>query len=576
LSYKQKSIQISVKAKTITLVLAIYILLSAIFLLIRYSDIQGFVSDQQSSELQKVKQIYKLTKQRVKEFYTTRGYANIDSYGVKDAFKNNDIQSLRSLSSPRWNIIEKENSNLTSFCFYDKDGELLTYFGESAEKKLSYLETSKVPYDGFWYSQGSFNYHVVVEAKDEKSNIIGYIAFVINTKYFLSEIKKSMDIYAYISYQKNDEQNIVSMLINDDTIESIIRNNEINNFSEISTQSGIFLPHIIKGSGIDAKNDFHIIFLQDMSHFKEILYVSIVQSLTILIVLFFITTIIINYGFDLILKELKESDSKLRISQNTLENLNKNLQKKVEQEIHKRLKKEREANEKERLLIHQSKLASMGEMIGNIAHQWRQPLTQLSSILINLELYFERNKLTKEKFKVKSKEANDQISFMSKTIDDFRNFYTSNKQVQEYSISSAINDVRKLMDSSLTNYSINFKVEIINDFSTQGYPNEISQALLNIISNAKDIILQRHIKDGFILVRAFTKDNKKNLTVLDNAGGVEVTPIEKIFEPYFSTKSAKNGTGIGLYMTKIIIEKNNNATIDVENTTHGVLFTITF
>ncbi len=564
------------KAKTITLVLTLYLILSVIFFVIRYLDIKDFAKSSQNSELQRVKLVYKETLLRVKKFYITRGYANINSFGIKDGFANKDASSLHELSKPRWNIINKENIYLKSFSFYDEKGNLLTYFGKKPEKKLQYFEASKKPYAGFWYDKNSFNYHAVAEARDKKSNIIGYLVFTIDPKYFLSEIRKLMNIYTYIIYEKTDNKKILFMLKKEDSIADIIKNQKITNHKEIKTKDGIFLPYIINSEGINKQNNFKIVFLQDVMHWKITIQKAILQSLIALLILALVTTIIINYGFDIILKELDESNEKLKLSQSELEKLNKNLQIEVEEQIKLKLKKEREANEKERILAHQSKLASMGEMIGNIAHQWRQPLTELSSILINLQLYFEKDKLTKEKFQTKAKEANEQIVFMSKTIDDFRNFFATRKKKEKYKISDIINRVHNLMDGSLKNNNIELDIEIKDDFEIFGFPNEIAQAFLNIVSNAKDVALERKIEDAKIEIKSFKQERKNIITVNDNAGGIKVFPIDKIFEPYFSTKHAKSGTGIGLYMTKIIIEKNNNGKIEIKNWEQGAVFTIIF
>ncbi len=558
------------------MVLVIYFILSAIFFFIRYTDIRDFALESQNSEFKRVKLVYNETLRRVRKFYITRGYANINSFGIKKAFEKKDIISLHKLSKPRWEVITKENPYLKSFCFYDKNGNLLTYFGQIPQKKLPYTKNLKKSYDGFWFGSNSFDYHAVAEARDNKLNIIGYIVFVINPKYFLSEIRKLMNIYAHIVCKKNDGRKMVFMLKNDKSIASIIKHHKIKNSLKIKTKNGIFLPYIIDGIGIGAKNNFKIIFLQDILHWKKIIQKAILQSLIILAILMLITVMIINYGFDIILKELNESNKKLIKSQNELEELNKNLQIEIEKEINLRLKKEREVNERERILAHQSKLASMGEMIGNIAHQWRQPLTQLSSILINMELHFERNKLTKEKFHTKVEEANEQITFMSKTIDDFRNFFSSGKTKENINISTIIYKVSHLMSASLKNNNIDLKIEIIDDFKIYCYANEIPQALLNIISNAKDILLERNIKNATIFLKAFEKGGTNIITIEDNAGGINITPIDKIFEPYFSTKRAKSGSGIGLYMTKIIIEKNNNGKIEIQNSQNGAIFTIIF
>lgn len=576
MKYDSKLKFLPVKTKTIILVLAIYIILSAIFFSIRYLDIKDFAVTSQNAQLQRVKQVYKETLRRAKKFYTTRGYANINSYGIKEAFLKNDKSSLHKLSLPRWNVINKENPYLKSFSFYDKNGKLLTYFGKKPGTKLLFSKTFDKASDGFWFNSNGFNYHTISEARDKKSNIIGFVVFTIEPNYFLSEIRKLINIFAYISFEKPNHKKLVYMLKNDTKMANIIKNGKIKNSEALKIDDGVFLPYIIKGKGINLQHNFKIIFLQDISHWNKIIKKAILQSLIIMVILVLVTIMVINYGFDKILKELDESNEKLIESQNELEELNKNLQIKIEQEIHLRLKKEREANEKERILAHQSKLASMGEMIGNIAHQWRQPLTELSSILINMELYFERDKLTKEKFSTKIKEANSQITFMSKTIDDFRNFFSSGKKKQYTDVSTIINKVTHLMSASLHNNNIALKIEIVDDFRIYCYPNEMPQALLNIISNAKDVLKERNIKNAAITLRAFKKDRANIITIEDNGGGINITPIDKIFEPYFSTKQAKSGTGIGLYMTKTIIEKNNNGKIEISNSSNGAIFTIIF
>ena len=242
--------------------------------------------------------------------------------------------------------------------------------------------------------------------------------------------------------------------------------------------------------------------------------------------------------------------------------------------IYKKDLKLQEKNDK--LLIHQNKLASMGEMIGNIAHQWRQPLTQLASILINIELHFDKDKLTKDKLVDKINEANDQISFMSNTIDDFRNFFSSGKSKKEYEVHNIIELLNHLLSALLDKNNIKLEIDIKDNFVLNGYPNEVTQALVNIINNAKDVFKERKIKDPIIKISTFIDNKKKIITIEDNAGGINILPIEKIFEPYFSTKHASVGTGIGLYMTKVIIEKNNNGKIDIRNSQNGAVFTITF
>lgn len=230
----------------------------------------------------------------------------------------------------------------------------------------------------------------------------------------------------------------------------------------------------------------------------------------------------------------------------------------------------------EKLLLHKNKFASMGEMLGNIAHQWRQPLTQLSSILINLELTYDKNKLTKEKFKQKVIEANTQISYMSNTIDDFRDFLLTKKEKDNFYIKDIINILEKFLSITLEKYRIKIIVNIEDNFELYCHRNELIQALINLINNSKDAYLERDIKDRIIKIKTYNTKGKKIIEIHDNAGGIDEKLHEKIFEPNFTTKNQSIGTGIGLYMTKMIIEKNSKGTIKVTNKNKGVLFTIIF
>jgi len=575
LNFKSLSHSVSVKTKTIILVLIVIIILSVIFFFIRYLDIKSFAKNNQLMELKRVTVVYNQTLKRVKKFYITRGYANINSYGIREAFEKNDIKSLHDLSLPRWKIITKENPYLLSFSFYDRNGKLLTYFGEKAQPRLPYIDRIEKPYDGFWYRNGEFSYHTVSEARDEHSNIVGFVVFTINPKYFLAQIRRIMDINAYI-YFDNSKFKILFSLAKDKKIEHYIKNSNLLNLKETRNDGKDYLPYIIHGKGIDRSSDFKIIFLKDISHWKDIIRKAILQSIIVMVLLILVMVIVINYGFDIILRQLDELNQKLVKSQSELKELNRDLQLRVQKEIGLKLKKQKEAHEKERILIHQSKLASMGEMIGNIAHQWRQPLTELSSILIYMEIFFERGKLTKERLESNIEDANIQINFMSKTIDDFRNFFSSGKQKEYLKISTPFAKVEKLISASLKNNGIKFTLEIRDDFDIFVYPNEMTQALLNLISNAKDVLVQRETEDACICISSYRDNNGCVIEVKDNAGGVKTDPIEKIFEPYFSTKHATSGTGIGLYMTKIIIEKNNAGKIVVNNDANGAIFKIIF
>uniref|UniRef100_UPI00404898A8 cache domain-containing protein n=1 Tax=Aliarcobacter sp. TaxID=2321116 RepID=UPI00404898A8 len=234
------------------------------------------------------------------------------------------------------------------------------------------------------------------------------------------------------------------------------------------------------------------------------------------------------------------------------------------------LKEDKEKQEK--ILIQKSKMASMGEMIGNIAHQWRQPLSQLSGLFIDIESAYDYKELNKKYLQNRVEEANDLLEYMSKTIDDFRNFFNPNSIKESFIIKQAVENTIKIIKSTLDFYHIELIVEVEDNYKLEGYKNEYSQVIMNIISNAKDILIERNIKNPQIKIY-MEKHEKLCLCIEDNAGGIDEKIIDKIFDPYFTTKY-EYGTGIGLYMTKLIIEDKMNGSIYVKNTQNGAKFFI--
>jgi len=223
-------------------------------------------------------------------------------------------------------------------------------------------------------------------------------------------------------------------------------------------------------------------------------------------------------------------------------------------------------------LTYQSKLASMGEMIGNIAHQWRQPLTHLSFILMNLKTAYKHEKLTTKYLEQKTNLANAQIKYLSNTIDDFRDFFKNTDQKESFNLSDSIKEVINLLKESFKYHDIEIKYDLDDTITVKGYRGEFLQVVLNIFNNAKDEFLKRETNKPLINVKTYTSKESAKIEISDNAGGIKSELLEKVFEPYFSTKD--KGLGIGLYMSKIIIEKSEGR-LEVTNTKHGALFIIT-
>ena len=263
----------------------------------------------------------------------------------------------------------------------------------------------------------------------------------------------------------------------------------------------------------------------------------------------------------------KQYQNEVEEKREALEELNNSLEKRVAKEI-------KIHTQKEKMLIQSSKMAEMGDMLSMIAHQWRQPLNQLSYIFMNIESAYEYKELTKEYLEQKVKEGTTQLEFMSTTIDDFRNYFKPDKAKEELLVSDLVRSSVELMKHTLELEQITVELKTFGDDTTLVYKNEFIQVLLNLIKNAKDVLISKEIKDPKIVISSYCEVGSCVVEVCDNGGGISFDIIDKIFDPYFSTKSEKNGTGLGLYMSKMIIEEHHAGRLSATNSKSGVCFKI--
>ena len=227
-----------------------------------------------------------------------------------------------------------------------------------------------------------------------------------------------------------------------------------------------------------------------------------------------------------------------------------------------------EIKNKENLLIQQSKMASLGEMIGNIAHQWRQPLSLISTAASGMKIQKEFNQLDDKIFNSTLNSIINTTMFLSQTIDDFQNYLKEDKEKKEFDINSSINKILTIIKGSFINHSINTILDLEKDLFINSYENELNQALLNILNNAKDALMDSSKENRFIHIKSYRTNKEIIIEIIDNAGGVKEEIINKIFEPYFTTKHKSQGTGLGLYMTHKIITSSMNGDIKITNTKH--------
>ena len=258
----------------------------------------------------------------------------------------------------------------------------------------------------------------------------------------------------------------------------------------------------------------------------------------------------------------------LEESKAQLARINKTLEEKVNTEL-------RRSREKDHLLIQQSRHAVLGEMIGNIAHQWRQPLNEVAILINDLEDAFTFGVLNKAYFEKTMKTVYRRLKFMSNTIDDFSKMYTDDFKKETFSPKSQIEKLIQFATGSSQKNKIQIRFMFDEDFEVLGYPNMLSHVLFNMLNNSRDIFVERKIEKPEIWIKLEKRETDYCITLLDNGKGIDGEIIDKIFDPYFTTKNTKKGSGLGLYMAKSMIEKQMDGQIEIQNQREGAEFKIT-
>jgi PAS domain S-box-containing protein len=272
-------------------------------------------------------------------------------------------------------------------------------------------------------------------------------------------------------------------------------------------------------------------------------------------------------------KEIEELNRNIAMRADEIEEANRQLEK-LNNSLEEMLREEvAKSRQKDFLMIQQSRQAAMGEMIGNIAHQWRQPLNAIGLYIQDLQDSFEHGELTEEYLNSSVGQAMDIVSHMSQTINDFRNFFKPDKEVLNFSVKDVIQRVLNFVSHSFKDSGVRLDVEMRDDIFINGLPNEYSQVILNILNNAREALVERKVAAPMVKIQLSWAGDKSIVTISDNAGGIPVEIMDRIFDPYFTTKGA-GGTGIGLYISKTIIEQNMNGILTVRNCGEGAEFRI--
>jgi len=268
---------------------------------------------------------------------------------------------------------------------------------------------------------------------------------------------------------------------------------------------------------------------------------------------------------ELELKQLnKDLEKKVQKQTSQLRELNKTLELRVQEEVGKN-------EEKQKIMFWQSRLASLGQMLANVAHQWRQPLTQLNLNIYNMKQSSQKDE--KDEVIHFYNESKNVIQNMSSTIDDFTNFFKPDKQKKYFDVTQSIKESLGILEQVIVKEQITITLDCDN-ITLLGIPNELSQVIINIIQNSKDAFNDNKIIEKKILIKSKMIKQFASIEIQDNAGGVKNEILDKVFEPYFTTKHSSSGTGLGLFMSKMICEQDFNGTINLINHDDGILTTI--
>lgn len=232
------------------------------------------------------------------------------------------------------------------------------------------------------------------------------------------------------------------------------------------------------------------------------------------------------------------------------------------------------AREKDRLMLQQSRFAAMGEMIGNIAHQWRQPLNMLGLLIQQMQMEQEKGTMTDQLMEQRVQKGMELILTLSRTIDNFRSFFRPQLQPALFRPAQVVDRTVAFFRPGCENNNISITVEGSSEQVLNGHANEFSQAVLNILDNARDALLDNGRRESWIRVRIGEEGSRSVVTISDNAGGIDESILHKVFDPYFTTKEEGKGTGVGLYLAKSIISRNMKGELTVRNLPEGAEFTI--
>jgi len=416
---------------------------------------------------------------------------------------------------------------------------------------------------------------MVIKLRAAKSHLLfedNSKASILQIKEYLNEAKWYAN--AMLNGGKNDEGTFIP--IEDKSIRSkinlilqyldvfeqtIIEYSKIANIIEKEKSKRQYhkLYNLILDNADEVEEQLHLVINKDLQQFKNLETILLTSSVIFLIIILYII-----YTND---KKQVFYTNTIKKQKDDLELINSSLEDTIEREVNKNI-------QQSKVLFQQARHAQMGEMISMIAHQWRQPLQAISASAINLNLQREIGELDDKEIHDTSKFIQKSTHHMSQTINEFMNFFKTNSENELFNITDVISEIQDMIDEQLKSHGIRLEIILDGCSDINGNKNELIHVLLNLLTNARDALNNTSQELKKITIHAHESDGIHYINVIDNGGGVDVNVIDKIFNPYFTTKEQGKGTGIGLHMVKEIIEKDFNGGVSVKNIDDGVEFTL--
>jgi len=511
------------------------------------------------------------------EFIKTgkQGYKNVDSLFKTLMLSDENYMQLRYIDKNGQEIIRLDRKEIGSKPIVIKEGNL-----QNKSARYYYSACCRIDKDEVWFSKIDLNIehgHIekpikpVLRVAHQVLNGTSFEGFVIINIFmqpYLDTLTESstFDVYLTDKYgnfliHKDHSKDWTKYLDKQHNITNEFKIQKREIFSQkpiFNEKNRYFIQPLIYGN----YNEYRLVYFENAAKIAKI---NELIKKRVLFTIIYAILIAIPFAY-ISSSPAKKIYQSLYTKSNDITQLANNLEKRVEEEIEKN-------RAKDRILENQAKLAALGEMIGNIAHQWRHPITRVSLILQNMKTFKSLGKLSDEQFNKYINSTLEQMDYMSQTIDDFKNFYIPDSEISTFNVKQSIKDTYKIIGASIKHEGIKIIIDVQDDFSIKGYKNQFSQVILNIMHNAREALEDSQIKSPYIKIKLFTENSINKVTIEDNAGGIKNDNIDKVFDAYFTTKP-KSGTGIGLYMSKIIVVENFMGSLHVKNTPLGALFTI--